>query len=147
MGLTQRRIGLLFAVFLALLVVAVLRAGWVGLVRADTLRNAAATQQVSDVEMPAQRGAITDRNGVELAVSEPASDVSATPYLVKDPQGTSAKLAPLLGVPQGELLQKLTERGGFVYLKRKLPSAQAARVRKLKIAGIDLTPTSSREYP
>jgi cell division protein FtsI (penicillin-binding protein 3) len=146
-GLTQRRIGLLFAVFLGLLVVAVLRAGWVGLVRADTLRNAAATQQVLDVALPAQRGSITDRTGTELAVSEPASDVSATPYLVKDPQGTATKLAPILGVPQGELLSKLTERGGFVYLARKLPQARAAKVRKLGIAGIDLTPTSRREYP
>jgi cell division protein FtsI (penicillin-binding protein 3) len=146
-GLTQRRIGLLFAVFLALLVVAVLRAGWVGLVRADSLRNAATTQQVAEVELPAQRGSIVDRNGVELAVSEPASDVSATPYLVKDPQGAATTLAPILGVPQGELLQKLTERSGFVYLTHKLSAANAAKVRKLKLEGIDLWPTSKREYP
>ena len=91
-----------------------LRAGWVGLVKADSLRNAAATQQVIDVTLPARRGSITDRTGTELAVSEPASDISATPYLVKDPQGAAAKLAPLLGVPQDELLRKLTERSGFV---------------------------------
>jgi cell division protein FtsI/penicillin-binding protein 2 len=146
-ALTQRRIGLLFAVFLALLVIAVLRAAWVGLVRADSLRNAAVTQQVADVTLPAQRGSITDRTGTELAVSEPASDISATPYLVKDPQGTAAKLAPILGKTPADLLQKLTERSGFVYLARKLPQARAAQVRKLKIAGIDLTPTSRREYP
>jgi len=146
-GLTQRRIGLLFAVFLVLLGIAVLRAGWVGLVNASTLKNAAATQQVVDVALPAQRGSITDRTGTELAVSEPASDVSATPYLVKDPRGTAAKLAPVLGVPVGDLLDKLTERSGFVYLSRKLPSGRAAKVRKLDIAGVDLTPTSRREYP
>ncbi len=147
MALTQRRIGLLFAVFLALLVIAVLRAGYVGLVRADTLKNAAATQQVADVQLPALRGSITDRTGTELAVSEPASDVSATPYLVKDPQAAANKLAPILGVAPGDLLQKLTERSGFVYLARKLPSPRAAKVRALKLAGVDLTPTSRREYP
>ena len=147
MALTQRRLGLLFAVFSALLVVAVLRAGYVGLVRADTLKNAAVTQQVATVELPAQRGSIADRNGTELAVSEPASDVSATPYLVKDPKATATKLAPILGVPVGELLDKLTERSGFVYLARKLPEGRAAKVRKLGIAGIDLTPTSRRQYP
>jgi cell division protein FtsI (penicillin-binding protein 3) len=146
-ALTQRRIGLLFAVFLGLLAIAVLRAGWVGLVRADSLRNAAATQQVADVELPAQRGSITDRTGTELAVSEPASDVSATPYLVKDPQGTAVKLSGILGIPVDELLRKLTTRGGFVYLARKVPDGRAARIRKLKIAGVDLTPTSRREYP
>jgi cell division protein FtsI (penicillin-binding protein 3) len=146
-ALTQRRIGLLFAVFLALLVIAVLRASWVGLVKADSLRTAAVTQQVAEVTLPAQRGAITDRTGTELAVSEPASDISATPYLVKDPQATATRLAPILGVAPADLLQKLTERSGFVYLAHKLPQAQAAKVRKLKIAGIDLTPTSRREYP
>jgi cell division protein FtsI (penicillin-binding protein 3) len=146
-ALTQRRIGLLFAVFLALLAMAILRAAWVGLVQADSLRSAAVTQQVAEVPLPAQRGSITDRNGTELAVSEPASDVSATPYLVKDPQGTAVKLSPILGVPEGELLEKLTTRSGFVYLAKKVPQGRAAQIRKLKIAGVDLTPTSRREYP
>ena len=46
-----------------------------------------------------------------------------------------------------DLLDKLTERSGFVYLARKLPAGRAAKVRKLDIAGVDLTPTSRREYP
>ena len=68
-----------------LLALAGARAGWLGVVRADTLRKAAATQQKAKVTVPAERGAITDRNGIELAVSQPATTVAATPYLVKDP--------------------------------------------------------------
>ena len=84
-ALIPRRIGLLFAVFLVLLALAAVRATWLGTVKGSTLRNAAATQQASELHVPARRGAIVDRRGVELAVTEPADDVSATPYLIKDP--------------------------------------------------------------
>ena len=55
MRLIERRIGLLFAVFLGMLALAGARAGWLGVVRADTLRKAAATQQEAHVVVPARR--------------------------------------------------------------------------------------------
>jgi cell division protein FtsI (penicillin-binding protein 3) len=146
-GLTDRRIGLLFLVFLAALGVATLRAGWLGAVRAPALKRAAATQQVQTVALPAPRGTITDRNGAVLAVSEPASDVSATPYLVRAPLRAAAKLAPLLGVDASALLGKLSEQTGFVYLARRLPAARADSIAALHLDGITLTPSSLRTYP
>ena len=78
--------------------------------------------------VPARRGAIIDRHGVALAVSEPADDVSATPYLVKDPVRAAAKLAPLLGVDEGELVKKLARRDtGFVYLARRVAGRRRRR--------------------
>jgi len=146
-GLTDRRIGLLFLVFIAALGLATLRAGWLGAVRAPALKRAAATQQVQTVALPAPRGTITDRNGTVLAVSEPANDVSATPYLVREPLRVAAKLAPLLGVDASELLGKLSEQTGFVYLARRLPAARADRIAALRVEGITLTPSSRRTYP
>lgn len=146
-GLTDRRIGLLFLVFIAALGLATLRAGWLGAVRAPALKRAAATQQVQTVTLPAPRGTITDRNGTVLAVSEPASDVSATPYLVREPLRVAAKLAPLLGADDSEVLGKLSEQTGFVYLARRLPAARADRIAALHIEGITLTPSSRRTYP
>ena len=108
MRLIERRIGLLFAVFLGMLALAGLRAGWLGVVKADALRKAAATQQTAQVIVPARRGAITDRNGIELAVSQPATTVAVTPYLVKDPVKVAAKLAKPLRVPEDKLLRQLT---------------------------------------
>ena len=95
MGLVERRIGLLFAVFLTLLILGGLRAAWLGLVRADSLQNAAATQQKADIAVPARRGTITDATGTELAVSRPAATVTATPYLVKDPAKAGALVSSL----------------------------------------------------
>ena len=148
MGLVERRIGLLFVAFFAFLSFAGLRAAYLGAVKAPGLRDAAASQQVAVVKVPARRGTVTDRHGVDLAVSEPADDVTANPMLIKDAPGVARRLAPILGVPPDELLPKLAERDrGFVYLKRLVPSSRARRIEKLEIEGIDLIPSSRRIYP
>lgn len=148
MGLVDRRISLLFAGFLILLSCAFLRAMWLGAVKGDSLAAAATTQQVLTTDVPARRGAIVDREGIELAVSEPADDISATPYLVEDPVRTASRLAPILGIPAAELTTKLARRdSGFVYLARRIPAERAQKVERLGIAGIDLTPGTRRVYP
>lgn len=146
--MVDRRIGLLFAVFLSLLAFAGARSAWLGTVKADGLKHAAVSQQVSTVTVPARRGAIVDREDVPLAVSEPADDIAATPYLIKDPGSAAAKIAKILGLDEGELLKKLTRRDtGFVYLDRVVPADVAAKVDRLDIEGIELIPTSRRTYP
>ncbi|HEX8083106.1 MAG TPA: penicillin-binding protein 2 [Solirubrobacteraceae bacterium] len=148
MALIQRRIGLLFAAFLALLAVAAVRAMWLGTVQAGSLRSAAATQQDARVKVPARRGAIVDRRGVQLAVTEPAEDVSATPYLIKDPNAVAKRIAALLGKPEDEILKQLTRRDtGFVYLARRLPSTKARKVHALHIEGLNFEPANRRIYP
>jgi cell division protein FtsI (penicillin-binding protein 3) len=143
----QHRIGVIFALFFLLLALAAARALYLGTVRAGALRKAAQTQQLSNETLPAQRGTITDRNGVDLAVSEPAQDVSADPYLVRDPLQAAQRLAPLLGQPQAQILAKLSERRGFVYLARALPARQARGVTALKLEGVSGTPVMRRVYP
>jgi cell division protein FtsI/penicillin-binding protein 2 len=145
--LLQRRIGLLFAGFFLLLAIGAMRTLYLGTVRAPSLRRAANSQHITNALVPAQRGAITDRNGVDLALSEPADDVSATPYLVQDPALAAQRLAPLLGLDQTTVLTRLTRRAGFVYLARGLPDARARKVAALKIAGIAMTPVEDRVYP
>ena len=71
--------------------------------------------------MPAERGTITDRNGVALAISEPAQELTADPYLIKQPLAAAHELAPLLGLTQAQVLTKLSEHTGFVYLAHALP--------------------------
>lgn len=143
-----RRIGILFALFMGLLATAGVRAAWLGTVKGDSLQSAARSQQTADVTVPAARGAIVDRRGVQLAVSEPAADVSATPYLVKDPVAAARRLAPILRRPQGELVRLLARKDtGFVYLARQLPAGRAQAVADLRLAGVDETPTTLRSYP
>ncbi len=148
MRLVERRIGLLFALFLILLGFVVIRATWLGTVKAGALKERAVTQQEEDITVPARRGTITDRHGLELAVSEDATTVFANPFLIKQPAVVAAKLAPLLDVPEDELLKILSDREkGFAYLKRKLDSTNGHRVEKLGIEGIGTTTEPKRSYP
>jgi cell division protein FtsI (penicillin-binding protein 3) len=143
----QRRIGGLFGVFFLLLVLAAGRTFYLGSLHSGALRKAARSQQLTYEALPAQRGTITDRDGVDLAISEPAQDISATPYLVKDPLEAARRLAPLLGQSQEEVLTRLSEHTGFVYLARALPATRAQAVLGLKIEGISGAPTMRRVYP
>src|SRR3954452_25183070 len=96
MKLIERRIGLLFAVFLSLLLIGAMKAAWLGVVKAGTLKQAAATQQEADLVVPARRGAITDRAGTELAVPQPATTIPAPPSPVKPPARAAPRLSHLL---------------------------------------------------
>jgi cell division protein FtsI/penicillin-binding protein 2 len=148
----DRRIGFLFLAFVGLLAIAMLRSAYLGTMRAGSLRRVAATQQVTRVVLPALRGAITDRDGVDLAISESADDVAADPYLIaRDPQGPAQiarELAPLVGASQMTLLTALTKpHTGFVYLARQVPAVDAAAITKLHVGGLTMIPTIKRVYP
>ncbi len=153
MASIDRRIGIIFLAFLVLLGAAVARATYLGAVRAGTLQRAAQIQQVTTVTLPAERGAITDRNGAELAISQAADDVAADPYLIKDPVSVAKALSPLLGKPTLTLLARLTKpRTGFVYLAHQLPASRASAIRNLKIDGkpidgLTMIPQVARKYP
>lgn len=152
--LEDRRLRLLFTVAVALLAVAGLRSVWFAVAQADTLGDRAAAQQVSEMRVPALRGAITDRAGNELAVSEPAYDVAVNPKQVRAP----AKLAPLLAraLKQGEdeVEAKITKPGtGFVYLARTVPATQVdwlrsqAEKQEIAIDALTFDARNLRRYP
>jgi cell division protein FtsI/penicillin-binding protein 2 len=143
----QHRIGAIFGLFFMLLVFAAGRTVYLGVVRAGTLRKAASNQQLTDETVTPARGTITDRNGVDLAVSEPARDISADPYLLTNTLGAAQRLAPLLGQSEAAVLRKLSEHTGFVYLARSLPGPQAQRVLALNIPGVAGAPVMRRVYP
>ncbi|HEX6389956.1 MAG TPA: penicillin-binding protein 2, partial [Solirubrobacteraceae bacterium] len=148
MSTLDRRIGLLFAAFLCLLGIGFARALYLATIKGNSLARAANTQQVRDEVVLARRGAIVDRNGVELAVSEPAGDVSANPRLIKNPVDVAAKILPYLDLDTEGLLKKLaTRETGFVYLQRKVAGPKADKIKALKLQGINVDPTEQRSYP
>jgi cell division protein FtsI (penicillin-binding protein 3) len=147
-ALIDGRIKLLFIVFLGLLFTAAARAGYLGAVQGSRLKRAATTQQVSNVDVPALRGAIVDRTGKELAVTEQADDIAVTPYLIKDPAKVAQQLSPIVMEPATQILPKLVRRDtGFVYIARQVPAVRAARVKRIASDGIELIPKGRRVYP
>jgi cell division protein FtsI (penicillin-binding protein 3) len=146
--LVERRIGLLFALFLLLLGLAAMRALWLGTVRAGSLSDRAVSQQIEDIDDPARRGTIRDRHGVELAVSEDSITVFAHPFLIKDPAKVAEKLAPLVGRSEDDLLRQLSDKKAtFTYLRRKMDASLGEDIEKLGIEGIGTVTEPKRTYP
>ena len=77
--LANRRIRLLLAVFAVVFGLTLLRAVWLQGVRAQSLGAMAAKQHRQTLTIPAGRGAIYDRTGVQLAIGESATTVYADP--------------------------------------------------------------------
>lgn len=148
MQVIERRIGFIFAVFLALLAIGAMKAAWLGVVKADSLQRAANVQQESDIVIPARRGSIEDAHGIDLGVSEPAMDIAATPKLVTDARKAATELAPVIDRDEVDLLKAFARRDtGFVYLGRGVPAAKAEKAKKLGIPGLEFIPRYRREYP
>ena len=147
MRLVERRIGLLFAAFFLCFSVIVARALWLQGVRGGALASEASYQQSETVTVPGLRGTVYDRRGAELAVSEDAASVYATPYQVKDPERTAERLQPLLGVSKDDLLKALTASNGFSYLAHEVDVPTAEKIKKMKLPGIGTLPDSRRIYP
>jgi cell division protein FtsI/penicillin-binding protein 2 len=143
----DQRAGLLFALFLCLLTVALARSVWLQGVRGGELSADAQSQHVAEVIVPGKRGAILDRNGSELAVSEDAATVIATPYQIKDPAQVAAKLAAIIDVPEKKILESISGDAGFAYVARKVALPAAEQIEKMKVEGLSTIPDSRRIYP
>ena len=136
---------LLFFVFMMLLI----RAFWIqgpgnAFYEAKGVRG---TQR--ELELPASRGKILDRNGQVIATSLEAKSVIA--YNDTVPDDLSAEkvkaLAQLLQISETELRKKLKEERKQIFLKRQVDPVVAQQVKQLEIPGIGLNNEYRRFYP
>ncbi len=144
----NRRIRLLLAVLGLAFAIAFVRAAWLQGVRASSFGRLATSQQSQVVTLPAARGTIFDRGGVQLAIGEQAMTVYADPRLVRDPQKEAATAARVLRLDPNQLYATLADRThGFVYVKRKADPGLAARLQRMSLPGLGFYPEERRFYP
>ncbi|MFT4035988.1 MAG: penicillin-binding protein 2 [Patulibacter sp.] len=136
---------------LGLVVLMLFGAAWARAAELTTVQRGSLQAKLAEGRQPetvaAPRGTITDRTGRVLAISEAAADISASPIVVKDPVGTAAKLAPILGVDEAKLRVKLSSDDGFAWIARLVPGDQAKKISALRLPGITVSPTTRRSYP
>lgn len=96
------------------------------------------SQLLHTVTLRTSRGAIFDRNGRDLALTINRPTIWANPRLVTDPFAEAAALAPVLGVDEGVLIERLRRDAAFVYLARRVDEAVAQRVKALQLDGVFL---------
>ena len=120
---------------------------------ATTYASEAEAGRLRTAVLPAVRGTITDRNGVALATTVAAVNITADQTLVTDPQAESVALAPVLGVDAAQLQATLTGTKRFVYVAKTVTPELWNKVRDLNLPdttglpGIFGEATSKRIYP
>jgi cell division protein FtsI/penicillin-binding protein 2 len=146
--LVNRRIRLLLAVLTFAFAGLLLRATWLQGVRASSLARLGQTQHRETVTLPASRGTIYDRAGVELGLGERATTVYANPMQIANPHAAAAAVEQTLGLDANRIYPELADHTrGFVYIERQADPAQAAALQRLKIAGFGFYPEERRSYP
>ena len=145
---TNRRIGLLAAAFLIILVAAFARAVWLQVIRGPEYAAMALRQHRETVVVPAGRGTIVDRNGEPLALGKVATTIYANPRQVDELQSLTLAAARVLDADPAVLYPLLKDRSrGFVYLERKADPRKAEKLEKLDYAGLGFYPEELRFYP
>lgn len=129
------------------------RAAYIQVIAPDNLIQQGDYRTMRTRDMPTYRGIITDRNGVELAVSVPVRAIYADPKVIHEQGGLEQRerweaLADVLGRDVETLRSKVQNpKRRFVYLQRQVSPAMADYVAKLDIPGIYLRRESRRYYP
>src|SRR5262249_17010826 len=93
-------------------------------------------QRTREIELPATRGSIYDRNGQALAMSVPARAVYASTSGVLHPGQEAQAIATALGINADVVLAKLKSTEPFVYLARGVDPQVAAALAAQKLPGI-----------
>src|SRR3954465_13895581 len=90
----NRRLRLLLMFLIAGFAVLLGRAAWLQGGQAGSLSSLATKQHRATVVLPASRGTIFDRTGVQLAIGEQATTVYADPRQVRDPRAVATAAGP-----------------------------------------------------
>ncbi|MDR3685707.1 MAG: penicillin-binding protein 2 [Coriobacteriia bacterium] len=141
------RFAFLLVVLSSLFLVLVARLIFVQVIAAPTYAAKATAQRMRDIQLPALRGTIYDREGEALARSVAARTVYAAPNTVKDKSATAHSLASVLGGTPAYYEDKLSKNTGFVYIARQIDMDKADKLEALKLEGIGLLEDSKRVYP
>jgi cell division protein FtsI (penicillin-binding protein 3) len=143
----RRRLVALLAVLTLMFVAVIGRVADLQLVAQERYVAYGQSQRLRSEVLPATRGSVLDRTGVELALSVPAATVWADPRVIGDPGGTARTLAPLLEVEQSWLVERLSRGSRFEYLARQVDEELASQVAALGLTGIHVRAEPVRAHP
>ena len=147
----NRRIRLLLALFVLVFAGTAARAVWLQGVEAGSLGARAQAQHRETVTIPASRGTIYDRTGVQMAIGEQATTVYADPRQVTNPLGLARTAQQVFGrkvVNANRLYPQLLDKSrAFVYVARKADADVAAKFVKRGFDGVGVYSEERRAYP
>ena len=113
----------------------------------DFLQNQGDSRAIRNINIPAYRGLITDRNGEPLAISTPVTAIIANPQQIRNEDVN--RIAVAINTPESQLKTKLQRyrKKSFMVLVPQLSSDEAEKILELNILGISAKKTYKRFYP
>lgn len=143
----RKRIRFTTIIFLLIMSLYVTRLVEIQIVRGPELAAASQNSRIQTLLLPALRGGFTDRDGVPIAITILARNVTVDPKLILDPVGTAAALSPILGIDQDKIIESLTVDSRFSYVAKRITPETWKQVAELGIPGVFSEPTTNRAYP
>ncbi|MBQ3020079.1 MAG: stage V sporulation protein D [Clostridia bacterium] len=114
----------------------------------EELGYRALDQWTREIPIVAERGQITDRNGVVLADNTTAYTVFARSNALTDKEKTAAALAEILEVDRSQLYEKLTKKkASEVTIAKKVDKEKIEKLSQLSLDGIYYSRDNLRYYP
>src|SRR5213594_1679074 len=147
----RNRCVLVCAAFIGLFSIFSFRLIYLQAIKHDEYAGLAAEKHVYKQIIHAERGTILDANSAVLAHNIPVETLVADATHLNNRQPIVALVSHELGIPSGELAEKLDGERRYIVIKREVPAATANALRqKLRagnLRGIDFEPDAKRIYP
>ena len=123
------------------------RVTFIDFFRAEEWQQMAYEQQTRDRLITPKRGAILDRNGDGIALTETVNAVSVIPVQVKEKEKTAQFLAEKLDLSYEEVLEKVSQKVALVRIRTKVDTETAAEIRAADYPGVEVDEDVQRVYP
>ncbi|MGH2399670.1 MAG: hypothetical protein ACRDF6_07470, partial [bacterium] len=144
----RRRITVLAVCVMAVLASLIIRLAHLQVVRGGRLQSIADRQRLATIVLDPHRGRLLDRRGRPLAINVESTSVYAVPSAIRDRAAFAARVAPILGQREGEVLRRLKGGRHFVWLARKVSPDLLARLTSLALGDqIGFRTEDRRSYP
>ncbi len=150
----KKRIIKVFFVFITILILLIIRTGWLQFVQGAELQSLAYKQQTLDRAVNPSRGTIYDRNGVELAVSATVETVTVNPMNIEteNKEKVAKALSTIFNLEYEKTLKKLKKKSSIETIVKKIEKDKADELRIWMeenniTEGINIDEDSKRYYP
>lgn len=121
---------------------------YVQVVWSGELNYRALDQWTRELPIVAERGKITDRNGIVLADNTTAYTVFARSNAVKDKEKTAALLASALGLDEEMIYDKLTKKkASEITVAKRVDKEKIEKLSELSLDGVYFSRDNVRNYP
>jgi len=143
----NRRVIIVYSFLFVLFSLIISRLVFIQLIKSDALSDIANNQYSMMMKLDPKRGNIYDSNMRVFATTIEAPSIYADPRKITDAQTTAAELSRVLEFEEAEILRRISKKGAFVWLERKVSEEKLKRVTGLGIEGIGIRNEPKRAYP